>query len=144
MPTKSPRAGSGRTSTFISGPMRRGFAHFLVAQASFSGASTHEGFGLVLIEAASAGLACVVEANAAFAALAPRLPGVHLAAFADPAAAADTITRVYEGLGDRPREAVDMAALAPFAWPGVAARYGALYRRVLRGRASGTLVAPAR
>ena len=115
----------------------------LLRRASFFvSASTHEGFGLVLIEAMSAGLRPVVQDNAAFRALAGRLPGVTLTDFAEADATAAALVGAFASfdLG----APADLAALAAFAWPGVAARYEALYRNVLRAAPPGAFVVPAR
>lgn len=105
----------------------------VVAGASlYVSASVHEGFGIALIEALSAGLLPVVEANAAFKSFAARAPDVTLIDFSQPAAAAEAIVAAYRRLEADPAalRARLIAAAQPFAWPGVAERYIALYREV--------------
>ena len=105
-----------------------------IGQASlFASASTHEGFGLALIEAASAGLACVVEANAAFRSLAPRIHGVTLTDFFQPQIAANALVSAFDTLSQN-SAAVRAATIKDanaFAWPQVAAQYEQLYRDAL-------------
>ena len=103
----------------------------LLGQASlFVSASEFEGFGLVLIEALSAGLVPVVHPNAAFAGLASELPAVRLADFAQPVAAADAIGAAYDALcaagGLDPGVA---AQIGHYSWDDVARRYLGLYTR---------------
>lgn len=106
----------------------------LIAGASlFVSASVHEGFGISLIEALSAGLVPVVEANAAFKSFAARAPDVVLTDYAQPAKAADAILQAQARLaadpaGMRTRLA---GAAQPFAWPGVAERYMRVYEDVI-------------
>jgi len=97
----------------------------------FVSASQFEGFGIALIEAASAGLVPVVHRNESFVRLAVEHPGVVLTDFADPARAADAITAAHHELetrGETLRAAL-AASVADYAWPRVAERYEAVYRR---------------
>ena len=99
----------------------------------FASASMHEGFGLALIEAASAGLACVVEANAAFRSLAPRINGVALTDFSQPQTAADALETAFATLSQDPAaaRAATIRDANAFAWPQVAMQYEQLYRQAL-------------
>lgn len=103
----------------------------LLGQASlFVSASEFEGFGLVLIEALSAGLVPVVHPNAAFAGLASELPAVRLADFAQPAAAADAVGAAYEALCAAGGPDAGVAAqIGHYSWDDVARRYLGLYTR---------------
>ena len=108
-------------------------ARVLEGASLFVSASEHEGFGLSLIEAMSAGLAPVVEANAAFAAFAAGCPEIVLADFANASTAADAIAATYGALAAAPddRRGRLVAAAARYAWPGVADRYRKLYEQIL-------------
>jgi alpha-1,3-mannosyltransferase len=103
----------------------------LLGRASlFVSASEFEGFGLVLVEALSAGLVPIVQPNAAFAALAAKLPAVRLADFSRPEAAAAAIDAAYAafcaGGGLDPAVAKQIAR---YSWDDVARQYLALYTR---------------
>jgi alpha-1,3-mannosyltransferase len=105
-----------------------------LGQASlFASASEHEGFGLVLVEALSAGLLPVVHGNAAFRTLAPRLPLATLTDFANPAEAAAALETQYADLARNVDElrAQAAASVRAFSWPQVAARYAGVYGAVL-------------
>lgn len=108
----------------------------------FVSASEFEGFGLALVEAMSAGLLPVVEANATFADFSARHGAVRLTDFSEPAVAAAAIAAGYaahEAAGPAGRAAL-MAAAQPFAWPSVAKAYAQVYREALPSGA-GTLLA---
>ncbi|MCC2110351.1 MAG: glycosyltransferase family 4 protein, partial [Hyphomicrobiales bacterium] len=102
----------------------------IISRASlFVSASVHEGFGISLIEALSAGLLPVVEANAAFMSFAERVSDVVLTDYAQPAIAAGAIMAAHARLAADPAatRARLVAAAQPFAWPGVAERYMQVY-----------------
>lgn len=106
----------------------------VVAGASlFASASEHEGFGLSLIEAASAGLAVVAQDNAAFRAFAAQSADIALADFADPRAAAERVLAMFAALERDPTalRARMIGSAQAYAWPGVADRYLRLYDEVL-------------
>ncbi len=97
----------------------------------FVSASEFEGFGIALVEAASAGLGIVVNANTAFSDFAARHGGIALTEFSDATAASAAIRQAYAALPERP--------LVPdwvqdYAWEHVAGRYRAVYDAVLGGR----------
>ena len=100
----------------------------------FASASEYEGFGLVAIEAMSAGLVPVLEGNTAYHALASRHPDIRLCDFRAPAAAADALHSVFRSLSDDPglRSRV-MAEAARYSWEGAARSYFALYDRIFAG-----------
>lgn len=109
-------------------------ARIISGASLFVSASVHEGFGISLIEALSAGLLPVVEANAAFKSFAARAADVVLTDYAQAARAADAILQAYARLAADP--AATRARLAsaarPFAWPGVAERYMRVYEEAAR------------
>jgi alpha-1,3-mannosyltransferase len=106
----------------------------LLARASlFVSASEHEGFGLAVIEALSAGLIPIVHANEAFRSLAKTCDLVHLADFRDSADAATKIEEVFAALRQNHadlRSAAQKAAVN-YDWPAVADLYLDLYREVM-------------
>ncbi len=106
----------------------------IIARASlFASASEYEGFGLVAIEAMSAGLLPVLNANEAYKAMAETHPALMLSDFSDPEAAADTLTAAFERL-----EADDLSLrqellrdARSYAWDEVAQRYMDVYAETL-------------
>ena len=120
---------SGRVTLHVSpdnGAIRR-----ILAEASlFASASEYEGFGLVALEAMSAGLLPVLNANDAFTMLAGRHPVIRLADFTHPTSAATMIEAAHETLARQPdvvrAELVDAAR--GYSWDIVARRYIDLYR----------------
>ena len=99
-------------------------AQVLAGASVFVSASDFEGFGLVLIEALSAGLVPLVQPNAAFRARAARQREVVLVDYADPAAAAAACRDAVARPGTGPRQAADLSC---YAWSGVARRYADVY-----------------
>jgi alpha-1,3-mannosyltransferase len=112
----------------------------LLARASlFVSASEHEGFGLAVIEALSAGLIPIVHANEAFRCLAKSCDLVHLADFSHPADAAAKIEEVFAALSQNHadlRSAAQKTA-ASYDWPAVADLYLDLYREAMEGNKIG-------
>ena len=109
-------------------------ARIIAGASLFVSASVHEGFGISLIEALSAGLLPVVEANAAFKSFAARAADVVLTDYAQAARAADAILQAYARLAADPAatRARLVSAARPFAWPGVAERYMRVYEEAAR------------
>ncbi|WP_029870852.1 glycosyltransferase family 4 protein [Rhizobium leguminosarum] len=103
----------------------------IIAEASiFASASEYEGFGLVALEAMSAGLLPVLNANDAFATLAARHPVLMLADFTNPESAATAIEAAHQALSRQP-DAVRVELLDAargYSWDIVAGRYIDLYR----------------
>ncbi|MET1413498.1 glycosyltransferase family 4 protein [Roseibium sp. HPY-6] len=108
----------------------------LIGQCSlFVSASEYEGFGLVLIEAMSAGLVPVVEANDAFRAIAWKHPLVRTVDYADTRRAADSIQASFAELERHPglrSEAI--GAARDYGWSAKAQQYENLYRDILSTR----------
>lgn len=106
----------------------------LFARSSFfASASEYEGFGLVLIEAMSAGLLPVVEANEAFGAVARKHEIVRTVDYSDSGMAAEALRSRFTALQQQPALRNDaMAAARGYSWPAKAREYEDLYRKVLR------------
>ncbi|MGO4111870.1 glycosyltransferase family 4 protein [Rhizobium ruizarguesonis] len=103
----------------------------IIAEASiFASASEYEGFGLVALEAMSAGLLPVLNANDAFTTLAARHPVLMLADFTNPESAATGLETAYEHLSRQPDtvRAELLDAARGYSWDIVAGRYIDLYR----------------
>ena len=106
----------------------------LIGQASFfASASEYEGFGIVAIEAMSAGLSPVLQPNDAYRILANRHDVIRLTDFSAPEAAAALFETAYAGLAaDGP--ALRTAAIAQaeaYSWNGVTSRYIDVYDEAL-------------
>jgi alpha-1,3-mannosyltransferase len=106
----------------------------LIARASlFASASDCEGFGLVAIEAMSAGLLPVLNANGTYRDLAERHKSIRLADFSSAEDAAGALAAAYETLvaddGDLRSRLVKDAA--QYAWSAVAERYIRLYEEAM-------------
>lgn len=99
----------------------------------FASASEYEGFGLVAIEAMSAGLVPLLHPNQAYRDLARKHPEARLCDFDDPEAAATRIHSTYlaftrDVTGYR---AAAMRVAEGYSWDRVAARYAKIYEEVL-------------
>jgi alpha-1,3-mannosyltransferase len=116
----------------------------VIARASlFASASEYEGFGLVAIEAMSAGLLPVLHHNEAFQALAETHPALMLADFSDAQLAAKGLEAAFarlDGLATGIREELIRDA-DRYTWDQVTERYIDAYNDVLQpgGRASARL-----
>lgn len=99
----------------------------------FASASEYEGFGLVAVEAMSAGLKPVLHVNDAYRLLGERHGGLMLADFERADRAADTLEAAYRGLcdGGEAQRATLIAEASDYAWSRVADRYVAVYADVM-------------
>lgn len=106
----------------------------LIAQSSlFVSASEYEGFGLVAIEAMSAGLLPVLQDNSAYASLAAKHSLIRLADFTRAEQGAQSILAAWQKLNSDPGgvRATLMREAGDYSWDGVARRYFQLYRATL-------------
>jgi alpha-1,3-mannosyltransferase len=99
----------------------------------FASASEYEGFGLVAIEAMSAGLLPVLENNSAYVALAAKHDLIRLADFSDAEAAARVMVESWQALSNDPAALRSglIAGAQEYSWDSVARRYFTLYRQTL-------------
>jgi alpha-1,3-mannosyltransferase len=108
----------------------------LIGQASFfASASEYEGFGLVAIEAMSAGLVPVLHGNEAYKALASKHRDIVLVDFADAKEAAGQIlaaSEILKGSHEDSRKR-RIAEAGAYSWDAVAKSYLALYQDCLAG-----------
>ncbi|MBY5579391.1 glycosyltransferase family 4 protein [Rhizobium leguminosarum] len=120
---------SGRVTLYVS-PENDTIRRIIAEASIFASASEYEGFGLVALEAMSAGLLPVLNANDAFATLAARHPVLMLADFTNPESAATAIEAAHQALSRQP-DAVRaglLDAARGYSWDIVAGRYIDLYR----------------
>lgn len=102
----------------------------ILGQASiFVSASEYEGFGIALIEAASAGLMPIVHANRAYRDFAAQHSDIVITDYADPKTAAAAILAGWERLERMAPASVTSAPdwLQDYSWPHVAKRYFEVY-----------------
>ncbi|MBB4955438.1 alpha-1,3-mannosyltransferase [Agrobacterium vitis] len=116
----------------------------LISQSSlFVSASDYEGFGLVAVEAMSAGLLPVLNGNHAYRALAEKHKAIHLADFTHAQACADTLLAAYHHLASNRhvRDALQ-ASTHCYSWEKVAQRYIDIYREASGERIGFSLFQP--
>ncbi|MGR9248367.1 glycosyltransferase family 4 protein [Rhizobium leguminosarum] len=120
---------SGRVTLHVS-PDNDTIRRIITEASIFASASEYEGFGLVALEAMSAGLLPVLNSNDAFATLAARHPVLMLADFTNPESAATAIEAAHEALSRQPDavRAELLDAARGYSWDIVAGRYIDLYR----------------
>lgn len=117
----------------VVGASNEDIAKLMEGTSFFVSASDYEGFGLVAIEAMSAGLIPVLQPNDAYRALAVRHEMIRLADFAKPQGAAAAIAAGFGMLAANPlSRSTAVAAANDYAWPAVARRYADLYDRILK------------
>lgn len=111
----------------------------LISRASlFVSASAYEGFGIVLVEALSAGLVPVVHGNDAFRSFAARHGAIRVSDFTDPVASAEAIRKAFVDLATSPHMRDDLRKISEgFAWPQVSRHYFDLYRECVEAASSG-------
>ncbi|MBL0370530.1 glycosyltransferase family 4 protein [Rhizobium sp. KVB221] len=99
----------------------------------FASASEYEGFGLVAIEAMSAGLLPVLQENTAYQALAGKHDLISLADFSSPSAAATIMLAAWGRLSADPAQtrATLIAQSEAYSWNSVGDSYVALYNDIL-------------
>ncbi len=115
------------------GPDNTAIQTMMAGASLFVSASDYEGFGLVAIEAMSAGLVPVLQPNDAYTDLANRHAGIRLAHFDRPQDAAREIAATMADLEARPvqmRSAM-IAAANTYSWDSVVTRYTDVYKTVL-------------
>lgn len=99
----------------------------------FVSASDYEGFGLVAIEAMSAGLIPVLQPNDAYASLAAKHASIRLADFEQPIEAAAVVNRAFDDIdrnfSEEQRAVIEAAS--EYAWSNVAGKYTALYEQII-------------
>ena len=127
---------TGRVTLHVS-PDNDSIRRIITEASLFASASEYEGFGLVALEAMSAGLQPVLNANDAFATLAARHPAIRLTDFTSPEMAATAIESAYEALSREPDivRARLLDAARGYSWDIVAGRYIDLYRSLNIGAA---------
>jgi alpha-1,3-mannosyltransferase len=106
----------------------------IIEQASiFASASAYEGFGLVALEAMSAGLLPVLNSNEAFTTLGARHDELLLADFSDKVAAALAIETAFVRLQSQGPDirAQLLADARAYSWDVVAERYIAVYEQLI-------------
>ncbi|MCW1749832.1 glycosyltransferase family 4 protein [Rhizobium acaciae] len=120
---------SGRVTLHVS-PENDTIRRIITEASIFASASEYEGFGLVALEAMSAGLLPVLNANDAFATLAARHAVLMLADFTNPESAATAIEAAHQALSRQPDavRAELLDAARGYSWDIVAGRYIDLYR----------------
>ncbi|MCH4541897.1 glycosyltransferase family 4 protein [Ochrobactrum sp. A-1] len=99
----------------------------------FASASDYEGFGIVALEAMSAGLLPVLNANAAYSALAERHMSLRLTNFNEAERAADDVESAFGSLMEdcaTIRENL-IAEVRPYLWDVVADKYMGVYCEIL-------------
>lgn len=111
----------------------------------FASASDYEGFGLVAVEAMSAGLLPVLNANTAYRDLASKHPEIRICDFADSDQAAAAIEAAHDTpLVDAEHYRLSaMRAAGSYSWDQVAEHYVDVYREVLGRHAPVTRAMPA-
>jgi alpha-1,3-mannosyltransferase len=101
----------------------------------FVSASDYEGFGLVAVEAMSAGLVPVLHPNDAYSDLAKKHKCVRLVGFENAMLSANAIEQSFMDLSasfpDLRNNAI--AEAQDYAWPTVSRKYAAIYDQIMRG-----------
>jgi len=109
----------------------------LIAQSSlFVSASEYEGFGIVAIEAMSAGLLPVLQDNSAYAVLAAKHKVIELGDFARAEQGAQVILKAWKKLLADPAGIRSTAAreAEDYSWTNIGGRYIRLYQAMVTGK----------
>lgn len=103
----------------------------------FASASDYEGFGLVAVEALSAGLMPLLNTNTAYSDLASQHAEICISDFADSDATAVRVEAAFDTLArdTAAYRTAAMQAAGGYSWDRVSERYLAVYREVLGARA---------
>jgi len=135
----------GRHATMHIGPSNETIRSVLGNCSLFASASDYEGFGLVAVEALSAGLMPVLNTNTAYSDLASQHAEISISDFADSETTATTMETAFDTLAADTAgyRTAAMQAADGYSWEHVSERYLAVYREVLGASAPAAAMAVA-
>jgi alpha-1,3-mannosyltransferase len=126
-------SGLGDGLTIHQAVPRARLAEILAGAGLTLSAARHEGFGLAVIEAMSAGCVPVVNDIPVFRRFVAQAGVGRVCSYADPQAAGTAMVEVARAIADDPRTAERASGFARrYAWPEVEGRWLALYRRLVK------------